>query len=109
MAALDTHLSAALERIDARHERRRLVPTVPADAGRLVRDGATLIDFSSNDYLGLARHPLLAERAAEWAGRLGRGSGASRLVTGTQEAHAAIEARIAAFEGRDAALLYPTD
>jgi len=108
MAALDTYLAAALERIDARHERRRLVPAQPGGDGRLVREGATLIDFSSNDYLGLARHPLLAERAAEWAGRLGSGSGASRLVTGTLEAHAAIEAKIAAFKGREAAQIFPT-
>jgi 8-amino-7-oxononanoate synthase len=108
MAALDTHLAAALERIDARHERRHLNATTLEAQGRLTRDGATLIDFSSNDYLGLARHPLLATRAAEWAARLGSGSGASRLVTGTHEAHLALEAKIAAFKGRDAALLFPT-
>ncbi len=108
MAALDTHLAAALERIDARHERRHLNATTLEAQGRLTRDGATLIDFSSNDYLGLARHPLLATRAAEWATRLGSGSGASRLVTGTHEAHLALEAKIAAFKGREAALLFPS-
>ncbi|PXA84960.1 8-amino-7-oxononanoate synthase [Nostoc sp. 3335mG] len=108
MAALDTHLAAALERIDARHERRRLVPAAMAPGGRLKRDGATLIDFSSNDYLGLARHPLLIERAAEWAARFGAGSGASRLVTGTHEAHLAVETKIAAFKGAEAALLFPS-
>ncbi|HEY0270660.1 MAG TPA: 8-amino-7-oxononanoate synthase [Sphingomonas sp.] len=108
MAALDIHLAAALERIDARHERRRLHPAALAPAGRLERDGATLIDFSSNDYLGLARHPLLIERSAEWAQRHGTGAGASRLVTGTHEAHLAIEAEIAAFKGAEAALLFPS-
>lgn len=108
MAALDIHLAAALERIDARHERRRLVPTALAAGGRLERDGAMLIDFSSNDYLGLARHPLLIERSAEWAARNGAGAGASRLVTGTHEAHVALEAKIAAFKGAEAALLFPS-
>ena len=108
MAALDTHLAAALERIDARHERRRLVPAALGPDGRLERGGATLIDFSSNDYLGLARHPLLIERAAEWAARYGAGAGASRLVTGTHEAHLAVEAKIAAFKGAEAALLFPS-
>lgn len=108
MAALDTHIAAALERIDARHERRRLTATALHDGGRLARDGATLIDFSSNDYLGLARHPLLIERAAEWAARHGSGAGASRLVTGTHTAHLAVEAKIAAFKGREAALLFPS-
>ncbi|MBA2933122.1 8-amino-7-oxononanoate synthase [Sphingomonas sp. CGMCC 1.13654] len=108
MAALDTHLATALERIDARHERRGLKPAALAADGRLERDGATLVDFSSNDYLGLARHPLLIERAAEWAARYGAGAGASRLVTGTHEAHLAVEARIAAFKGAEAALLFPS-
>ena len=108
MAALDTHLAAALERIDARHERRRLSPAALAPGGRLERGGATLIDFSSNDYLGLARHPLLIERSAEWSARYGAGAGASRLVTGTHEAHLAVEARIAAFKGAEAALLFPS-
>jgi 8-amino-7-oxononanoate synthase len=108
MAALDTFLAAALERIDARHERRRLNPAALAPHGRLERGGATLIDFSSNDYLGLARHPLLIERAAGWAQRFGAGAGASRLVTGTHEAHLAVEARIAAFKGAEGALLFPS-
>ena len=108
MAALDTYLAAALERIDSRHERRRLTATSMERHGRVARAGTTLVDFSSNDYLGLARHPLLAERAAEWGARFGAGSGASRLVTGTHAAHLALEARIAAFKHTEAALLFPS-
>ena len=108
MAALDHHLAAALERIDLRNERRRLVATDAAPGGHLLRDGRTMVDFSSNDYLGLSRHPLLADRAAAWAARHGSGSGASRLVTGTSDLHLALEARIAAFKGAEAALLFPT-
>ena len=108
MAALDAHLTAALERIDARHERRRLTATALQRGGRVARGGATLVDFSSNDYLGLATHPLLAARAAEWGALYGAGSGASRLVTGTHDAHLALEAKIAAFKGTQAALLFPS-
>jgi 8-amino-7-oxononanoate synthase len=108
MAALDSHLAAALDAIDARHERRRLIATARKAEGRVTRGGPALIDFSSNDYLGLARHPLLVERARDWTARLGTGTGASRLVTGTAEAHLALEARIAAFKGREAALLFPS-
>jgi len=75
--------------------------------GRVERAGTVKIDASSNDYLGLARHPLLIERAREWA-RDGAGSGASRLVTGTSDAHLALEARIAAFKRTEAALLFPS-
>lgn len=108
MAALTRYLANALDRIDARHERRRLVPTKDAGPGRLRRGSRTLLDFSSNDYLGLAHHPLLAERGTEWARRLGSGSGASRLVTGTSDAHLALETRIAEFKGTEAALLFPS-
>lgn len=70
------------------------------------RAGRTLVDFSSNDYLGLARHPLLIARAAQWAQAHGAGSGASRLVTGTSAAHLAVEAKIAAFKHCEGALLF---
>lgn len=108
MAALDAFLTAALERIDARHERRRLIATTMEPGGRLERDGRGLVDFSSNDYLGLARHPLLIERANKWTAEHGTGAGASRLVTGTHQAHLAIEAKIAAFKDTEAALLFPS-
>ena len=106
MTALDLRIADALDRIALRGERRRLVATGAASGGRVMRGGATLIDASSNDYLGLAHHPLLIERAREWTSRLGTGAGASRLVTGTLEAHRAIEAKVAAFKGKAAALLF---
>ncbi len=105
MAALDTHLAAALDRIDGRGERRRLRAGEALPGGRIMRDGRTLLDASSNDYLGLARHPLLIQRAREWTDRHGTGAGASRLVTGTRVAHQAVEAKVAAFKGREAALI----
>ena len=109
MTSLSACLADAIDRLDARRQRRRLVPTRAGEDGRLAREGRpALIDFSSNDYLGLARHPLLAERSAEWATRHGSGSGASRLVTGTSPEHVAIESRIARFKGKEAALLFPS-
>lgn len=106
MSRLDSLLEAALARIERAGQRRMLRATTPAPGGRVLREGHELIDFSSNDYLGLARHPLLIERSRDWTGRLGTGSGASRLVTGTSEAHLALEARIARFKGTEAALLF---
>jgi 8-amino-7-oxononanoate synthase len=107
MTSLSECLADALDRLDARHQRRRLVPTRGEEGARLARgDQLGLIDFSSNDYLGLAHHPLLAERSAEWAIRHGSGSGASRLVTGTRPEHVAVESRIARFKGKEAALLF---
>ncbi|GLK42368.1 MULTISPECIES: aminotransferase class I/II-fold pyridoxal phosphate-dependent enzyme [Novosphingobium] len=106
MSRLDSHLEAALERITRAGQRRTLRATTLLPGGRIERAGRTMLDFSSNDYLGLARHPLLVERSAEWAARDGSGSGSSRLVTGTSAAHLALEARIAAFKHCEAALIF---
>lgn len=106
MSRLDSFLADALARIDAAGQRRVLRPSALAPGGRVVRGDRELVDFSSNDYLGLARHPLLIERAREWTAREGTGSGASRLVTGTSAAHLAVEAKIAAFKGTEAALVF---
>jgi 8-amino-7-oxononanoate synthase len=67
--------------------------------------GNELVNFSSNDYLGLAAHPRLAEAWAEAACQ-GVGSGASRLVVGESAAHRALEERLARFESAEAALLF---
>ncbi|WP_271078437.1 aminotransferase class I/II-fold pyridoxal phosphate-dependent enzyme [Aurantiacibacter sp. MUD61] len=99
------YIRQSLDRIAAKDRRRVLRPAQLAGGGRIMRDGRELLDFSSNDYLGLARHPLLAERAADYARRLGAGAGASRLITGTSAEHEAVEARIAAFKGSEAALV----
>jgi 8-amino-7-oxononanoate synthase len=106
MSRLDSHLVEALSRIDRAGRRRNMRVAELASGGRVLRDGRELIDFSSNDYLGLARHPLLVERSREWTERLGTGSGASRLVTGTSESHLALETRVASFKGTEAALLF---
>ena len=106
MSTFESRFADALDRVAGLGQRRHLRGTRLAPDGRLERAGATFVDFSSNDYLGLARHPLLVRRAGEWAERLGAGAGASRLVTGTSEAHLAIEARIAAFKHTEAALLF---
>jgi 8-amino-7-oxononanoate synthase len=105
MTAFEDHLGKALAAVKTRGQWRETRAAALAPGGRIVRDGRALIDFSSNDYLGLLLHPLLAERAGEWGARHGAGAGASRLVTGTHEVHLAVEARIAAFKGKQAALL----
>jgi 8-amino-7-oxononanoate synthase len=64
------------------------------------------IDLSSNDYLGLARHRLLAERMAAALNEGGCGSTGSRLLRGHREAFAGIEQRFAAFKGTEASLYF---
>ncbi|WP_412516732.1 8-amino-7-oxononanoate synthase [Actinomadura madurae] len=67
-------------------------------------DGLT--DLASNDYLGLAGDPRLAEGAAAAARAWGTGSTGSRLVTGTTELHAELDRRLAAFTGSAAGLVF---
>jgi 8-amino-7-oxononanoate synthase len=106
MSRFDADFEEALGRAAAANRRRVLRPIEPLDRGRVRLDGRELIDFSSNDYLGLSRHPALIERSREWASRWGAGAGASRLVRGTFEAHADVEAKLAALKGAQASLLF---
>jgi 8-amino-7-oxononanoate synthase len=69
---------------------------------------ADMLDLASNDYLGLARHLEVTQAAADAALRWGAGSTGSRLVTGTTELHAELEAELAAFCGFEAALVFAT-
>jgi 8-amino-7-oxononanoate synthase len=68
--------------------------------------GEPLVNFSSNDYLGLASAPGVRAAAAAALELHGVGSGASRLVVGDTTAHHRLEQRLAAFEGTEAALLF---
>lgn len=75
--------------------------------GPVVRvDGQELINFSSNDYLGLASSPELKEALKEGVERYGAGAGASRLVSGTQSPHLQLEQALANFKQTEAALTF---
>jgi 8-amino-7-oxononanoate synthase len=67
-----------------------------------------LINFGSNDYLGLAADPRLAAAAKAAIEQVGWGAGASPLVTGRGRFHAELERQLADFEGVEAALLFPS-
>jgi 8-amino-7-oxononanoate synthase len=66
----------------------------------------TGVDLSSNDYLGLARHPLVKKRMAEAVWREGCGSTGSRLLRGQRESFSRVERRFADFKGAEAALYF---
>jgi 8-amino-7-oxononanoate synthase len=95
MARFDTAFSAALSAL-ADASLLRSTHCVPTG----------MLNVSSNDYLGLSRHPVLAQRAAEWGRAYGVGAGASRLISGTLTAHMRVEAKIAAAKKTEAALLF---
>jgi len=68
--------------------------------------GRDLLNFSSNDYLGLANHPRLNEASIRAVERFGSGSGASRLICGSLACHHELEEALAAFKNTEAALAF---
>lgn len=95
-----------LHELEQRHLRRSL-RTVESAQGPVVQlAGREVINFSSNDYLGLASSMVLKAALLEGIERYGAGSGASRLVCGTQTAHQQLEAALADFKGTEAALTF---
>ena len=104
-------LEAALAQLEAAQLRRARVTVdhrVATGRALTMADGRELVDFSSNDYLGLARHPALAAAMAKCAARTGAGSGASHLITGHGAEHDRLEEELAAFTRRERALLFST-
>src|SRR5438552_12300287 len=99
---LTTRLDAIRERGLYRELRRINSPQLP----HTQVDSKTLLNFSSNDYLGLANDPLLKEAATRGIERYGAGSGASRLICGSLAPHHELEQAIAAFKGTEAAIAF---
>jgi 8-amino-7-oxononanoate synthase len=100
---------AALAAASQRRVRRRV--EAQAAAGSIltpVVDGRPLLNFCSNDYLGLAADPRVVEALRTAAANWGVGSGAAHLVTGHTAGHHALEEELAEFTGREAALLFST-
>lgn len=85
-------------------ELRTLIPK--QDSCITLPDGRSLLNFSSNDYLGLTTAPQLKEVMAEAAMQYGVGSGASRLVSGHHSPHEELELTLASFKGTEAALAF---
>jgi 8-amino-7-oxononanoate synthase len=99
-------ISAELRRI---HEAGlyRSLRRVESDQGPiLLLDGREVINFSSNNYLGLANHPELCLAAKEAIDRYGCGSGASRLISGNMALLEELESKIAELKGTEAALVF---
>ncbi len=84
---------------------RQLQVARPMGATQVRWKGERLLNFSSNDYLGLAQHPELIDRAIAWTTGWGVGAGASRLVTGTLPMHRDVERKLARLKGAEAALI----
>src|SRR5437879_7175131 len=85
---------------------RHLRELTSAQGPEIEIDGRRLINFSSNDYLGLANDPRLREAAIAAIAEFGVGAGASRLISGTQSPHLRLEIALAKWKGTQAALRF---
>ena len=106
--ALDDELEQGLEerKNHAQYRSRRI--TESAQGAEIIVDGKQLINFCSNDYLGLANHPEVVKAFKEAADVYGVGSGASHLINGHSRLHHQLEEALAEFTGRPRALLFST-
>jgi len=99
-------LEQQLARLDTRTLRRQRRSVQGPCGARVTVGGKHLLAFCSNDYLGLASHPMLTTALAEGARQWGSGSGASHLLSGHYSVHDQLERELANFVDRDAALYF---
>jgi len=103
-AALNERLAAIRDQGLYRQLRQIDSPQLP----HIEIGGRALLNFSSNDYLGLANEPALKEAAIEAIKKFGSGSGASRLICGSVAPHHELDEALADFKGLEAALTFST-
>lgn len=106
MNSFETELAARLEAIHQEGLYRELRQFAGPQSPHLKLAASEWLNFSSNDYLGLATHPALKEAAARAVERYGTGSGASRLISGSLAVHHELEESLAAFKNTEAALTF---
>jgi len=106
MTSLDVYARDLLATAGERGLRRSPPVTTREPGLRVVRDGQTLISFSSNDYLQLSEHPAVIAAATAALARYGAGSGASYLITGRHPLYAELEARLATLKGTEDAVVF---
>jgi glycine C-acetyltransferase len=104
---MSTRLDCVQEEIQALKEAGfyNNIRTISSPQGAwLVIDGRRILNFCSNNYLGLANHPRLVEAAKSAIDRYGVGPGAVRVISGTNDLHIELEKRMAKFKGVEAAI-----
>jgi 8-amino-7-oxononanoate synthase len=106
--SLDSELNQSLSALREQNLFRELRRVASPQSSRIKMDGQTVLNFSSNDYLGLANHPALKEAAIHAIKKFGAGSGASRLVCGSLAPFHELETALAQFKKTEAALSFAT-
>src|SRR6188768_3979315 len=102
LAYLDAELNALREQ--GIYRQLRILDS--AQQAHATFDRASVVNLSSNNYLGLTTHPRLRERAGDAVRTLGVGSGSVRTIAGTMDIHMELERRLAAFKKTEAAVVF---
>jgi 8-amino-7-oxononanoate synthase len=100
------HFQEQLQALRAKSLHRKLREIGTAQGAEVQSVGRQLLNFSSNDYLGLANDPLLRDAATAAIAEFGVGAGASRLISGTQSPHVRLESALAKWKGTQAAICF---
>ena len=108
MSRFDEELASRLAEIRKARLWRELRRVDSPQSTQITIRGRKLLNFSSNDYLGLANEPGLKEAASKAVAEFGAGAGASRLVCGSLGPHLELEEALARFKGTEAALSFAT-
>ena len=108
MNPFDDELNRRLAALKEQGLRRELRRVDSPQGSRIEIGGKSFLNFSSNDYLGLANHPALKEAAIKAVEKFGAGAGASRLICGSLAPFHELEESLAAFKGAEAALTFST-
>ena len=108
MKHFETDLGNRLQTLRDRGLYRQLTRVDSAPSRTIEIAGRNLLNFSSNDYLGMAGEPSLKEASIRAVERFGAGAGASRLLSGSLSPHHELEETLAGFKGAEAALSFAT-
>ena len=108
MSPFDEELSQRLQALSEQGLRRELRRVDSAQGPRIKIGGKTFLNFSSNDYLGLANDPILKEAAIKAVEKFGASAGASRLICGSLAPFHELEETLADFKKTEAALTFST-
>ena len=106
MNSFDSDLELELGELRAQGLHRALRRVDSQQGPKIVIKGRPLLNFSSNDYLGLATHPAVEEAACRAVSEFGAGAGASRLICGSLAPHHELETALAEFKATEAALAF---
>ena len=102
---IESRIRERMESIRSRGCLRSLRAVRRISSRECIIDGKKLVDFSSNDYMGLSMRSELIRGAVEWTECYGTSCGASRLISGTSGACLELEEKIAAWKGFESALI----